>query len=116
VTRRLGGIALAAGVVAAGTWLIGWWAVPVVTVLWQLVDRDGPPWRAAVAAPLAWGALLALIPLAPLGRLIPRLAGMFRLPSWALILLVLGYASLLGWSAARVGQAVARVRGSSSRR
>lgn len=114
--RRLGGLALAAAVVAAGTWLIGWWAVPVVAVGWQLVDRDGPPWRAAIAAPLAWGVLLALIPLAPLGRLTPRLAGIFQLPSWALILLVLGYVSLLGWSAARVGQAVARVRGSSSRR
>ena len=114
---RLGSLVFAAVLMAAGTWLVGWWAVIAVAVVWQLVARDGPAWRAAVAAPLAWGVLLALIPLAPLGRLTERLAGIFRLPPWMFVLLVLGYASLLGWSAARVARAFAHagVRPSSSR-
>jgi len=118
MTGRLAGIGLAAALTAAGTWLVGWWAVIAVAAAWQLLSREGPAWRAAVAAPLGWGLLLALIPLAPLGRLTERLAGVLRLPPWALVLLVLGYASLLGWSAARVmgGFTHSGVRGSSSRR
>lgn len=114
--RRLGGIAIAAALMAAGTWFLGWWAVLAVAAAWQLVDRGGAPWRAAIAAPLGWGLLLALIPLAPLGRLTTRLAGVFQLPPAVLILLLLGYAALLGWSAARVTAALAGVRASSSRR
>jgi hypothetical protein len=101
---------------AAGTWLIGWWAVPAVALIWQLGDRAASPWGAAVAAPLAWAALLLLIPLAPLVRLTGRLAGIFQLPPPALILLVLGYAALLGWSAARLVRALTGVRPSSSQR
>jgi hypothetical protein len=114
--RRLGGIALAAVCMAAGTWLIGWWALPAVAVVWQLAAREGPPSRAAIAAPLGWGVLLALIPFAPLGRLTERLAGIFQLPPWGVVLLLLGYAALLGWSAARVTQAFTGVRRSSSQR
>jgi hypothetical protein len=118
VTTRLGGLVLAAALTAAGTWLVGWWAVIAVAVVWQLLWREGPAWRAALAAALAWALLLALIPQAPLGRLTERLAGLFRLPPWALVPLVLGYASLLGWSSARVVLALADagIRRSSSRR
>lgn len=114
--RRLGSIALAAVLIAAGTWLVGWWAVPAVAVVWQLAEREAPPWGAALAALLGWGLLLALIPFAPLGRLSVRLAGVFQLPAWGLLVLVLGYAALMGWSAARVTEAIAGVRRSSSRR
>ncbi len=114
--RRLGGIAIAAAVMAAGTWLLGWWALLVAAVAWQLADQDGPPWRVGVAASLGWTLLLAFIPLAPLGRLTARLAGVFQLAPWGMVVLELGYAALLGWSAARVTAALVGLRPSSSRR
>jgi hypothetical protein len=118
VKASVGGIPLLAALMAAGTWLIGWSAVIVVVVAWQLLRRETPAWHAAIAAPLGWGVLLLLIPLAPLGRLTGRLAGIFHLPPGVLIAVVLLYAALLGWCAARVvrGFAPGRIRPSSSQR
>lgn len=113
---RLGRITLLAALMAAGTWLAGWWAVPAVAALGQLFRRETPAWHAAMAAGLGWGTLLLLIPHAPLGRLSERVGGIFGLPPWAMVVLVPVYASLLGWSAARVVAALTRVRPSSSRR
>lgn len=111
-------ILLLAALMAAGTWVVGWWAAIVVVIVWQLLRRETPAWHAAIAAPLGWGALLLLIPLAPLGRLTGRLAGIFRLPPAVLVAVALLYAALLGWSSARVVRAFApgRIRPSSSQR
>ena len=113
-----GGILLLATLVAAGTWVVGWSAVIVVVVLWQLLRRETPAWHTAIAAPLGWGVLLLLIPLAALGRLTGRLAGVFHLPPGVLVAVVLLYVALLAWSAARVvrGFAPSPFRRSSSRR
>ena len=89
-----------------------------MAVLWQLLRRETLAWHVAIAAPLAWGVLLLLIPLAPLGRLTVRLSGIFRLPPGVLIAVVLLYAALLGWSSARVvrGLVPGPIRPSSSQR
>ncbi len=110
MTLRGGSISLQAALIATGTWLGGWWAVPAVAGLWRLLRREEPAWTAGIAGLLGWGALLSLLPPAPLGRLIVRLAGIFQLPPWAVVALTLGYAALLGWSAARVATAIVRRR------
>lgn len=89
---------------AAGTWLGGWWTIVVIAAVWSLW-RHRSPWRAGLAASISWAALLALtIPWAPLGRLAPRLGGVFGLPGAAMLLFPPIFAFLLGWSAARVTQ------------
>lgn len=94
-------IALLAMLIAAGTWLGGWWAVPLLAAGWQWL-RPGSSWSLGVAALLAWGGLLMLLPPAPFGRLLERLGGLVSLPGPVLLILPLGYALLLGWSAARL--------------
>lgn len=95
-------ILVLAGVLAAGTWLWGWWSVVLVATVWSLWRRR-PAWRAGVAAASAWAGLMALtIPWAPLSRLAPRLGGTFGVPEWVALVLPPLFAFLLGWSAARV--------------
>lgn len=85
---------------ALGTWLGGWWALPVIGAAYGW--RGGRPLFAGVGAALAWGGLFLLLPAAPLGRLLTRLGALAHLPGPALIVLTLLFAGLLGWSAARL--------------
>ena len=94
--------AILAALIGLGTWFGGWWAILPVAALWQLVRRNEPSWLSGLAALIAWGVLLAVLPWLPLGRLSVRLSGVFHLPPGFALLLPLGYAWLLGWSAARL--------------
>ncbi|MBP6669754.1 MAG: hypothetical protein KA180_09940 [Gemmatimonadales bacterium] len=85
---------------AAGTWLGGWWVLPVIGAVYGW--RGGRPLLAGVGAALAWGVLFLMLPAAPLGRLLTRLGALAHLPGPALIALTLLFAGLLGWSAARL--------------
>jgi hypothetical protein len=95
-------LALLSLLFAGGTWAGGWWTLPLVAAVWSLLRRRGP-WRAGLAAALAWGGLLALtIPTGPLRILATKLGEIAGLPGWAVVLLSPFYAGLLAWSAARV--------------
>jgi hypothetical protein len=98
--------ALEAGLVAIlmalGIWFGGWWAAPAVAAAWQLIRPGQPSWLPGLAAGLAWCGLLARLPWLPLGRLVMRLSGVLHLPPGGALLLALGYAYLLAWSAARL--------------
>jgi len=98
---------LLAGGLGLATWVAGWWTIVAGAALWAYL-RPGGPWRAGLAAALAWAGLLAFtLPPAPLLRLAPRIGGLLGVPGWAAVLLTLAYAGLLGWSTARVTRAVA---------
>ena len=101
-SRRLVEGLLVAVPIGLGTWFGGWWATPAVAAVWQLVRRAQPSWVAGFAAAAAWGGLLLRLPWWPLGRLVTRLSGVFHLPPGGAYLALLGYAWLLGWSAARL--------------
>jgi hypothetical protein len=103
--RRLLEAVILAALMGLGTWFSGWWAILPVAALWQLIRRTEPSWLAGLASLVAWGVLLAANPWFPLGRLAVRLSGMLRLPPGLALLLPLGYAWLLGWSAARLVRA-----------
>jgi hypothetical protein len=92
---------LLALVIGLGTRWGGWWAVPLLAAGWQWL-RPGSAWSIGVAALLAWGGLLLLLPPGPFGRLLERMGGLTPLPGPALLVLPLGYALLLGWGAARL--------------
>lgn len=96
-------VLLLAAVLAGGTWVLGWWAVPVGGALYALLRRDGAgvPGEAALAAAIGWGALLVAQATHPsFGRLSQALAGIFPLPTWGLMLLSLLFAAALAGSAA----------------
>ena len=113
-------LALLAAAFALGTWALGWWAVPALAALWGAggaLLNQGPtgPTRAgrhaaleaALAALVAWGAILAVAAArAPLGALADRLGGIMRLPAAALVLLTLVFPALLAWSAAALGRGI----------
>ncbi|HTS88519.1 MAG TPA: hypothetical protein VMG41_08520 [Gemmatimonadales bacterium] len=97
---------LAALAMGLGTWFGGWWAVPAVAALWQLLRRTTPPLVPAFGAALAWVVLLAILPWAPLDRLALRLSALFHLPPGGALLLPLAYAWLMAWSSARITRAI----------
>jgi len=101
---------------AAGTWWLGWWAVPALALAYGL-------WRAGTATPrstrtpgasgvglaagLAWGALLAsAATAAPIAALAGRLAALMAQPAPALYAATLIFPALLAWSAASLGESV----------
>jgi hypothetical protein len=93
------------------TWL-GWWAVPVVALLWGAI-RPGvrrPAGNAAIAAALAWAAWLVVDRVAgtaALAALAVRLGGVMNLPAVALIVLTLLFPALLAWSATALAGGIA---------
>lgn len=103
--RLLHGLTLA-GVIAGSTWLAGWWAVPLVCFAWASLRPTATPWHAGVAAGVAWGALLGALPSGEMGRLAERLGGVFSMPWAAPVLITIGVAGAMGWSAARLGAAL----------
>ena len=100
-------VSLLALAFAGGTWLTGWWAIPLIAGAWALWRRGGT-WMAPAAAAVGWDVLLLLLPFAPLGRLLTRLDGLLPGPPPLLLLLPLGFAAGLAWSIATLARAVGR--------
>jgi hypothetical protein len=92
-------------VMAAFTWLLGWWGVLLEASIVGFVfyREGGGGWRVALAAAAAWGALLAADAAGgSLGTVARTLAGVLRVPGLVLVLLTLAFPALLAWSAATV--------------
>jgi hypothetical protein len=105
-------VLLLAAAFAIATVVLGWWSVPIVAAAGAVVRRGIPRtvWMAALAAALAWAALLAwLAARGPLGVLATQLAGVMTLPAVVLPLVTVIFPALLAWSAAQLTSvAVAR--------
>jgi hypothetical protein len=88
---------------ALGTWLAGWWMVPLIAAAWA-VGRPAPfaGLLAAIAGASGWALLLTLYLVLgfPVATLAVRLAGAMRLPVSALVALTLLLPALLAGSAA----------------
>jgi hypothetical protein len=98
-------ILFVATAMAALTWLIGWWGVLLAALIIGYVFRaeGGGGWRIALAAAIAWGALLLVDVFGgPFGVLSHRLGGVMKLPPIVLILVTLAFPALVAWSAATV--------------
>ncbi len=97
---------------AAGTWLAGWWMIPVLGAAygaWAANQRLALI-TATLAATLAWGVLLAYNAAAgPMGRLLEVLGALFRVPGAALVVLTLAYAALLAVSSAALARGLRRL-------
>lgn len=100
-------VVLAAGAFAAATWLLGWWAVPVLAFAVGAVRAAWAPVLVGSGAGLGWlGMILAADQDGSLGRLLGRLGEMLGVPGWTILALAVGFAALLGWSGARLGALV----------
>ncbi len=95
-------------VLAVATVVAGWWAVPLVAGLWTLAaPRRAAVIYAAIAAAIAWGALLAWTSrIGPVGAVDGLLARIMNLPRGGLVGLSLFYAALLAGAAALLAQAI----------
>jgi hypothetical protein len=93
-----------AAAIAMGTWLVGWWAVPVIALAAGAAGTR--PAIVAGACAASWAALLLLNAFASgFGTLGGLLAGIMGMPMPALIVVTLLFPALLGWSAASLGDA-----------
>jgi hypothetical protein len=97
---------------AGGTWLAGWWAVPVVAALYGAAFRwsRGSALISGLAGMAGWGALLGITALgAPVGQLATILGGVLNVRAIGVYGLTLCYPGLLALTAALVARSVARM-------
>ena len=97
--------------IAALTWLFGWWGVVIAALVAgaALHRRSSAAWLVALAAVVAWGALVGVDMLG--GRfstLAASIGGVLRVPAGALLVVTLLFGALLAWSAAVVGREIGR--------
>ena len=92
---------------AAGTWVGGWLGVVAVALAAPWLLRTLRPVTLGLGAALAWLGLIAgADDGGSLGRLLPRLGGLFGVPGWVLVVVTVLYAFLLAWSTARLTEGV----------
>ncbi len=96
-------VLVVAAVLAALTWMIGWWGVLLGALIvgWVHRHHGGGGWRLALAGATAWGGLmLANAAAGPLDRVVSTLGAVLRVPGVVVVLLTLAFPALLAWSAA----------------
>lgn len=98
-------LALLALAFALGTYGFGWWAVPVVGLVWGLASPQRAAFRAGGAAAIAWGLMLVLpavvgVPIFSFGG---KLAAAMTMPQWALYAAELVFPFAAAASAAALG-------------
>ena len=105
-------ITIVAAIIAALTWIVGWWAVPLVAavagvLLWT---RRGVTGQVALAAVVAWSVLILIDGSSGrFGALAGAVGGTMGVPASALLIVTLLFAALLAWSAATIGAEIRRV-------
>lgn len=108
-SMHLVGLTLA---IAAGTWIGGWWMVPVVAGAYGAwgARRRAAVLTAMLAGGGAWGLLLAYdASVGPVVRLTQLFGTMFRMSGMTLVILTVAYAALLAVSAAAFARGVRRL-------
>jgi hypothetical protein len=103
---------LAALIMALLTWTLGWWGVVLAALVIGAAQsqRKGIAWMTALAAIVAWAALLLVnVVGGRFAALASTIAGVMGIPSVALLVVTLLFAGLLAWSAAVVGSEIASV-------
>lgn len=109
IARSLGSWLLLSLAFALGTWVGGWWAVPLLGGAWGLVQR-----RSLRRAPLAglagaggWGLLLGWQALrGPVGELAGAVGPVLSLSGSQFFLLTVGFSAVVAWAAAATAGSV----------
>jgi hypothetical protein len=89
---------------AVATFALGWWTVPVVSVLWTIFTKGRyAPRNVGFAAAGGWASLLVLdVVRGPVATMGDQLARVMGLPAWLLYVITLLFPGLLAWSAATI--------------
>lgn len=99
-------------VIAAGTWIGGWWTVPVIAGAYGAwgARHHAAVLTAMLAGAAAWSLLLAYdASVGPVVRLTQLFGTMFRMSGITLVILTVAYAALLAVSAAAFARGVRRL-------
>lgn len=104
---------IATAVFALSTVVLGWWAVPVMTVVLVFVRPSATALDLSLAAGLSWATILFWrASTGPLSVVVDRLALIFSVPGWVLELATVLVPSLLAWSTATLVALLPRFRSS----
>ena len=96
-----------------GTWILGWWTIPLFAGVAGVLARDvrHQPLAATLAAAVAWGALLAWSGTQGSVRSFSRIAGgAMGISGVSLILLTLIFPAALAWAATMVARLLPRAK------
>ena len=102
-----GRIALLALSFGIGTWILGWWAIPLFATTAAILARDVRhlPGAIAIAAAAAWAVLLVWSAIQGSVWTFARIAGgAMGISGFLLIVVTLAFPAALAWSAAAVAQ------------
>lgn len=94
-----------------GTWVLGWWAIPLFAAAAGVLARHAPgqAMAAGVAAAIAWSALLAWSAVrGSVWSFASQVGGAVGVSGAVLIALTLVFPALLAWLAAFLAQTLAR--------
>ena len=104
-------VLLLAASFAIGTWVLGWWAIPLFAAVGGLLARHAPgqATAAGVAAAVAWGVLLAWSGLrGSVWSLASQVGGAVGVSGVLLVIFTLVFPALLAWLAALLAQTLTR--------
>jgi hypothetical protein len=102
---------LLAAAFGIGTWVLGWWAVPLFAAAAGVIARHAPGQAAAagIAAAVAWGGLLVWSALrGSVLSFAAQAGGAMGVSGLVLIVLTIVFPALVAWLAALLAQMVAR--------
>jgi hypothetical protein len=90
--------------VAIGTWILGWWAVPLLGAAWGVLRRGRPRfWTAALAAVVGWWLLMLFnATRGSVGGMASLLGDIFGIGAWGMVALMYVFPGLLAGCAAQV--------------
>ena len=103
-------LALLTAAFAIATFVLGWWAVPLVAAIYAVISsaQRGSAVLSGIAAMIGWGALLAITAAqGPVGTLAGELGGVLKLKPFAVYAVTIAFPGLLAVSAAVVARAFA---------
>ncbi len=106
---QLSRLILLATAFAIATFVVGWWAVPIVAAVYAAISsaQRGSAILSGFAAMLGWAALLAITAArGPVGTLAAELGGVLNLKPIAVIAVTIAFPGLLAISAAVVARAL----------
>lgn len=104
-------VLLLAASFAIGTWVLGWWAMPLLAAIAGVLSRHarGQAMAAGAAAAVAWSLLLAWSAVRGSGwSFASQVGGAIGASGVALIILTLVFPALLAWLAAGLAQVLTR--------
>ncbi len=103
-------IALLTAAFAVATYVLGWWAVPLVAAIYAGITANqqrGSAIISAIAAMISWGVLLAITAAqGPVGILAGELGGVLSLKPIGVYAVTIAFPGLLAISAAIVARAL----------